>query len=183
MKTLIRHATSRDFPMLLSIDEASFPPEIAYDCLDLQHMMNRPGAETLVLEEDGGIAAFLLMEVDRSRKTATLVTLDVHSEHRRKGYASSLLRVRSRFLADMESATYNLQVDTQNEGAISFYRKNGFEVERLLRKYYPGSRDAWQMVKKLPTIRRYVTASSSGRTRVSPVILMKFASPIHRGTT
>ena len=22
--------------------------------------------------------------------------------------------------------------------------------ERLLRKYYPGSRDAWQMVKKLP---------------------------------
>ena len=34
--------------------------------------------ETLVLEEGGGIRAFLLMDVDRNRKMATLVTLDVH---------------------------------------------------------------------------------------------------------
>ena len=68
MKTLIRHATSRDFPMLLSLDEACFPPEIAYDSLDLRHMMSRAGAQTLVLEEDGEIRAFLLMDVDRNRK-------------------------------------------------------------------------------------------------------------------
>ena len=119
MKTLIRHATSRDFQMLLSLDEACFPPEIAYD--------------------------------SRNRKMATLVTLDVHGEHRRKGYASTLLARSEQILFEQGVAIYSLQVDTQNEGAISFYRKNGFEVERLLRKYYPGSRDAWQMVKKLPT--------------------------------
>ena len=151
MKTLIRHATSLDFPALLSLDEACFPPEIAYDSYDLRHMMNRAGAQTLVLEEDGQVCAFLLVEMDRNRKAATLVTLDVQSEHRRKGYASSLLVRSEQILCEHGILTYNLQVDTQNEGAIAFYRKNGFEVDRLLRKYYPGSRDAWQMVKKLPT--------------------------------
>jgi|SRR5688572_4186547 len=149
MKTLIRYATSRDFPILLSIDEACFPPEIAYDALDLKHMMSRPGAETLVLEEDGEIVAFLLMDVDRKRRTATLVTLDVLEAHRRKGYASNLLARSEKSLNEFEVTTYNLQVDTKNEAAMAFYRRNGFAVDRLLRKYYPGSRDAWQMVKKL----------------------------------
>jgi len=150
MKTLIRHATSRDFPTLLSLDEACFPPEIAYDCYDLNHMMSRPGAQTLVLEEEGKICAFLLVEMDRTRKTATLVTLDVYSEHRRKGYASDLLSRSEQILRGQGITAYILQVDTSNEAAIAFYRKNGFETDRLLRKYYPGSRDAWQMVKKLP---------------------------------
>ena len=150
MKTLIRHATSRDFSMLLSLDEECFPPEIAYDCYDLKHMMSRPGAQTLVLEEDAKTCAFLLVEMDRTRKTATLVTLDVQSEHRRKGYASALLSRSEQILRGHGITAYILQVDTRNEAALSFYRKNGFEVDRLLRKYYPGSRDAWQMVKKLP---------------------------------
>ena len=68
-----------------------------------------------------------------------------------KATLRTLLARSEQILFEQGVATYNLQVDTQNEGAISFYRKNGFEVERLLRKYYPGSRDAWQMVKKLPT--------------------------------
>ena len=150
MKTVIRYATSRDFPTLLSIDEACFPPEIAYDALDMKHMMSRAGAETLVLEEDGRIVAFLLMEVDRNRRTATLVTLDVLKEYRRKGYASTLLARSEKSLSELNVTAYNLQVDTLNEGAIAFYRRNGFETDRLLRKYYPGSRDAWQMVKRLP---------------------------------
>ena len=151
MKTLIRHATSRDFPILLSIDQACFPPEIAYDALDLKHMMSRAGAETLVLEEDDTIAAFLLIEVDRRRRTATLITLYVVAQQRRRGHASSLLARSEKTLLELGVTAYNLQVDTKNEAAISFYRKNGFEMDRLLRKYYPGSRDAWQMVKKLPS--------------------------------
>ena len=152
MKTLIRHATSRDFQKLLSIDETCFPPEIAYDSHGLKHMMGRAGAETIVVEEDGGIRAFLLMDVNRSDKVATLVTLDVQSDHRRKGYASSLLSRSEQILVDHGVSTYKLQVDTKNEAAIAFYRSSGFEVERLLRKYYPGGRDAWQMVKKLQAV-------------------------------
>jgi ribosomal protein S18 acetylase RimI-like enzyme len=150
MKTLIRYATSADFQTLLTIDEKSFPREIAYDGAELSYLMGRPGAETIVLEEDGTIAAFLLMEVNRRRKRATLVTLDVRTENRRNGYASVLLERAETILRDLGVTEYDLQVDTKNDGALSFYRKHGFQVERRLAKYYPGGRDAWQMSKKLP---------------------------------
>ena len=136
---------------LLTIDEASFPRGIAYDCIELRFLMNRPGAETIVLEEDGGvIAAFLLMEINRRRKNATLVTLDVRDEKRRQGYASDLLRYSEQILREYGVLVYDLQVDTQNDGALSFYRKHGFQVEKRLEKYYSGGHDAWQMIKKLP---------------------------------
>jgi ribosomal protein S18 acetylase RimI-like enzyme len=150
MKTLIRYATSADFHTLLSIDEASFPREVAYDCVELAHMMGRPGAETIVLEEDGEIAAFLLMDVNRRRQQATLVTLDVKNEKRRHGYAAELLERSESILRDRGVVRYDLQVDTKNDAALSFYRKHGFQVEKRLAKYYPGGRDAWQMIKKLP---------------------------------
>lgn len=150
MKTQIRHATTADFPTLLKIDEASFPREIAYDVIELSFLMNRPGAETLVLEEDGAIAAFLLMEVNRRRKRATLVTLDVRSEKRRQGYASDLLHHSENILQGYGVTAYDLQVDMRNDGALLFYRQKGFQIDRRLGKYYPGGHDAWQMVKKLP---------------------------------
>jgi len=150
MKTQIRHSTSKDFPVLLSIDQACFPPDVAYDYMDMKHMMSRPGAETLVLEESGEIRAFLLIDMDHRRKSATLVTLDVLAEHRRRGYASILFSRSEEILKTHGVTHYSLQVDVHNDAAIAFYRKNGFKEERLLRKYYPGSRDAWQMTKKLP---------------------------------
>jgi ribosomal protein S18 acetylase RimI-like enzyme len=150
MKTQIRHSTSKDFPVLLSIDQACFPPDVAYDYMDMKHMMSRPGAETLVLEESGEIRAFLLIDIDHRRKSATLVTLDVLAEHRRRGYASILFSRSEEILKTHGVTHYSLQVDVHNDAAIAFYRKNGFKEERLLRKYYPGSRDAWQMTKKLP---------------------------------
>jgi ribosomal-protein-alanine N-acetyltransferase len=150
MKTLIRHSTSKDFPVLLSIDQACFPPDVAYDYMDMKHMMSRPGAETLVLEENGEIRAFLLIDIDHRRKSATLVTLDVLEAHRRRGYASTLFSRSEEILKSHGVTHYSLQVDVRNDAAIAFYRKNGFKEERLLRKYYPGSRDAWQMTKKLP---------------------------------
>ena len=150
MKTLIRHSTTRDFPVLLSIDQACFPPEVAYDFVDLKHMMSLPGAETLVLEDGGEIRGFLLLDIDLRHKSATLVTLDVLVMHRRKGYASALFSRSEEILRSYGVLQYQLQVDVKNDGAMAFYRKNGFKEERLLRKYYPGSRDAWQMVKKLP---------------------------------
>src|SRR5262249_1188707 len=90
-KTLIRHALPADFSILLEIDQASFTGGVAYDAVELSYFMKRNGAETLVLEEDGSIVAFLILEVHRTRRSGTIVTLDVRDTHRRKGYAGQLL--------------------------------------------------------------------------------------------
>jgi ribosomal protein S18 acetylase RimI-like enzyme len=149
-KTLIRRATRADLPILLEIDKASFPPGVAYDSAELAYFMNRIGSETIVLEHNGKIAAFLIMEVNSRRQAATMITLDVLVDFRRQGYASRLVRHSEDMLAGLGVNLYELQVDVENGAAIAFYVKHGFYSTGKLRKYYPNGHDAHVMIKKLP---------------------------------
>src|ERR1051325_11008930 len=134
-KTLIRHAVPADFDSLLAIDVSSFPGGVAYDATELAYFMNHEGAETIVLETDGNIVAFLIMEIHRNRRTATIVTLDVRENERRHGYGSQLLQRSEEMLIDLGVEAYDLQVDVTNTGAIAFYKKHGFATVRTLRHY------------------------------------------------
>jgi [ribosomal protein S18]-alanine N-acetyltransferase len=148
-KTLIRHAVSGDFDTLLEIDQASFTRGVAYDAAELSYFMNRSGAETLVLEEDGQIVAFLVLEVHRTRRSGTIVTLDVRETHRRNGYGTQLLARAEDILLEYGAETYDLQVDVKNRAAIRFYKKQGFETIRTLPRYYANGNDAFLMTKQL----------------------------------
>lgn len=148
-KTLIRHAVTADFESLLEIDEASFPGGVAYDAVELSYFMNREGAETLVAEADGTIVAFVVIEVRRQQKTATIVTLDVRESHRRYGLGSQLLKRSEEILTDYGVESYDLQVDVNNPDAIGFYKKHGFKTLRTLKNYYANGHDAFLMVKEL----------------------------------
>jgi [ribosomal protein S18]-alanine N-acetyltransferase len=148
-KTLIRYTAHSDFPRLLQIDQDSFPRGVAYDSAELLYFMNRTGAETIVLEKTGTIVAFLIMEIHRNRRMANIVTLDVDKNHRRLGYATQLLRRTEEILASYGVEIYDLQVDVNNSGAIRFYKGHGFEMVRVLRRYYPNGNDAYLMVKEL----------------------------------
>lgn len=148
-KTLIRHAVREDFEVLLEIDEASFPRGVAYDANELAYFMNRAGSETIVLEENGTIVAFLIMELHRSRRSATIVTVDVQENVRRKGYGSQLLLRAEEILNDYGIEFYDLQVDVSNNKAILFYKKHSFNIVTTLRNYYANGHDAYLMVKDL----------------------------------
>src|SRR5262245_31088465 len=125
-KTLIRHAANADFQTLLDIDEASFPGGVAYDAAELSYFMNHEGAETIVDEAGGFIVAFLIMEVHREYRTATVVTLDVRESERRNGYGTQLLKRCEEILLEYGVESYDLQVDINNTAAIRFYQKHGF---------------------------------------------------------
>jgi len=148
-KTLIRHATNTDFEFLLEIDEASFPGGVAYDAVELAYFMNREGAETIVVEVEGTIVAFLIMEVHRNHRRATIVTLDVVESHRRNGYGSQLLKHSEQMLTEYGVEAYDLQVDVTNRPAITFYKKHGFKNVRVLPNYYANGHDAYLMLKEL----------------------------------
>src|SRR5262245_27679142 len=136
-KTIIRAAEQIDFHKLLEIDASSFPAGLAYDRDELAYFVNRKGSETLVLECDGEVAAFLIMAVSHIRNVATLVTLDVREEFRRRGFATLLLGRSEERLREHNVGRYALQVDVGNEAAIAFYIKHGFQQDRMLRAYYP----------------------------------------------
>jgi ribosomal-protein-alanine N-acetyltransferase len=147
---LIRGAQPSDFPALLEIDAVSFPTAVAYSASDLSHFMNRAGAITLVLECDGSIAAFMIAEVASQRKAATIITIDVLDEFRRRGFASLLLERMEEILAERGAKTCKLEVDVGNAGAITFYEKRGFKTVRRLKNYYANGADAWRMEKGYP---------------------------------
>jgi len=149
-KTIIRHATNEDFPVLLEIDTESFPAETAYDSMELSYFMNQTGTETIVLEHGGVVAAFLIVEVDEKRKTGTVVTLDVREHYRRNGYGSQLLQKAEKIVTEHEAWQFRLQVDVNNAGAIAFYERHGFRTIRRLNHYYADGHDAWLMIKTLP---------------------------------
>ena len=121
---------------------------MAYDAIELSYFMNREGAETLVVEEDGRIVAFLVMEVQPGRR-GTIVTLDVRESYRRKGYGTQLLVAGGKDSEQLGVEVYDLQVDVNNRGAIRFYKKHGFSTVRTLRSYYANGNDAYLMVKEL----------------------------------
>jgi ribosomal-protein-alanine N-acetyltransferase len=148
-KTLIRHAVKADFETLLEIDQASFTSGVAYDAAELSYFMNRAGAETLVLEEDGQIVAFLVLEVHRTRRSGTIVTLDVREAYRRNGYGTQLINRAENILLQYGAELYDLQVDVKNRAAIRFYKKHGFQTVRTLSHYYANGNDAFLMVKEL----------------------------------
>jgi ribosomal-protein-alanine N-acetyltransferase len=148
-KTLIRHASPTDFGDLLDIDQSSFSHGVAYDASELSYFMNRSGAETIVLEEDGHIVAFLILEVHRTRRSGTIVTLDVRQSHRRQGYGTLLLNRAEDILSQYGVEAYDLQVDVTNHGAITFYKRHGFRTIRTLPAYYANGHDAYLMVKDL----------------------------------
>ena len=41
-----------------------------------------------------------------------------------------------------------LEVSTENERAIRFYKRNGFKIVRVIKNYYPWGEDAYLMVKE-----------------------------------
>jgi ribosomal-protein-alanine N-acetyltransferase len=89
------------------------------------------------------------MEVHRTRRTATVITLDVREAYRRSGYGTQLLQRAEEILVDYGVELYDLQVDVTNRNAIQFYKKHAFEVVRTLRNYYANGNDAYLMVKDL----------------------------------
>jgi [ribosomal protein S18]-alanine N-acetyltransferase len=149
VKTLIRHAVNADFKVLLEIDKASFPGGVAYNAAELSYFMNLEGAETLCVEVDGTVVAFLIIEIQPEGRRATVVTLDVRSTHRRSGYGTQLLARAEEILMEHGVETYDLQVDVTNRGAIDFYKRHGFQTVRTLKKYYANGNDAYLMMKEL----------------------------------
>jgi ribosomal-protein-alanine N-acetyltransferase len=143
----IRQHEPHDFAALYKLDQACFPPGIAYSKTMLRYFLSQEGAECLVAIDGAKIVGFLLSE--ENPPLAHIVTLDVAESHRRKGVGSELLRESESHLAFREVKTVLLETATSNEAGIAFWERHGYRKEAVLKNYYPGRLDAFEMRKKL----------------------------------
>jgi ribosomal protein S18 acetylase RimI-like enzyme len=84
--------------------------------------------ELLLVGELGGLIVGAVMAgFDGVR--GWLYHLAVLPEHRRRGFATILLRAAERGLRDLGCSKVNLQVRATNQEIVAFYRSLGYQVE------------------------------------------------------
>jgi len=93
-------------------------------------------------EEDNKIKGFII--ANKLYENVEILLIYVDKKYRKCGIASSLLR-------DLEENTVDnlwLEVSVENKPALALYKKNGFNIHFIRKKYYKGI-DAYVMKKVL----------------------------------
>ena len=144
----IRPYQPGDFAALYSLDQACFPPGIAYTKTGLRYFLKLDGAQCLVAEEGKKIVGFLLAE--ENHPLAHIITLDVAESHRRRGVGSALVKEMETILAARDVRAILLETAVSNEVAVAFWQRHGYRTEAVLKRYYLGRLDAFEMRKLLP---------------------------------
>lgn len=143
----LRAYAPQDFETLYQIDQACFRPGIGYSRRALRGFVYRSGAVCLVAESSDGIAGFILAEHDGP--SAHLITIDVCERDRRQGVGTLLMRTLEDKLARRGVRQVRLETATDNQAAIAFYQKYGYRTLGILKRYYLGRIDAYDMRKTL----------------------------------
>jgi ribosomal-protein-alanine N-acetyltransferase len=154
MPTTIRPYEAQDFAKLFKLDQTCFPPGIAYSKWSLQYFLNLPAADCLVAEEakpfetqGKRIMGFILAEANPP--LAHIITLDVAPEQRRAGLGTRLLSEMEKHFQYHGVRSVLLETAVNNETGIAFWQHHGYRTEAVLKKYYLGRVDAFEMRKKL----------------------------------
>ena len=75
--------------------------------------------------------------------------LSINDNNRKQGIGSALI---SQFLLEMKNhqiTQVELEVRTTNQGALEFYKKQGFILREKLQQFYQNGEDAYNMSKEL----------------------------------
>jgi [ribosomal protein S18]-alanine N-acetyltransferase len=145
---LLRAYQPVDFDALYKLDQSCFPRGIAYSKTTLRYFLALSSAECLLAVEDDEIAGFILSEVDGP--LAHIITLDVAGAHRRGGVGSLLLNAAEKNLSMHGGVrTVFLETAVNNHAAVNFWSRHGYIQEGILKRYYSGRIDGYEMRKKI----------------------------------
>ena len=147
MAVILRPYDPGDFAAVHRLDEACFPPGIAYSKMMLRYFLKLPSADGIVAEDAGKIVGCILTE--ENPPLAHIITLDVEESYRRQGVGSALLAESEQNLARRGVRTILLETATGNEAAVAFWQRRGYRIEATLKRYYLSRIDAYEMRKKL----------------------------------
>jgi len=143
----IRQYEARDFAAMYKLDQTCFPPGIAYSKWSLQYFLSLPAADCLVAEDGKQIVGFILAE--KNPPLAHIITLDVAPGKRRSGLGTMLLEEIEKHFRYHEVRSVLLETAVDNESGIAFWEHHGYRTEAVLKRYYLGRVDAYEMRKRL----------------------------------
>ncbi len=146
-KLSLRTYTPDDFEALYEIDQACYPPDVAYSREELHAYLLFPGADCILACDSKKPVGFCLSAHWDAQ--GYIVTMDVLDTHRRRGIGSQMLTESERRLAAAGVREVHLETATDTESSVAFWQKHGYRKQGLKKGYYPGGRDAYAMTKPL----------------------------------
>jgi ribosomal protein S18 acetylase RimI-like enzyme len=147
-KPSIRKAGLGDLEAIHALDQRLFPPGIRFDMEMFYFHLIDPASKIFIAEDNGFIGGFLIFQ-RKSSKVGTIVTIDVTPELQGQKIGSKLMRAVDQLAERSGLRWIVLQVSTENLIARKFYEKQSYTVTRLLKGYYQGRENAWEMKLKL----------------------------------
>lgn len=144
----VRAFQPEEFEAAYRLDQVCYPPGIAYSRYVLKEFLSLPGARAWIAEEQKELVAFVIVrQVGRDR--GHVITLDVREDRRRRGIGSKLLKTAEEWLAQQGVKRVQLETAVDNQAAVAFWQQAGYQVLRVLPRYYLDRDDAYQMEKPL----------------------------------
>jgi [ribosomal protein S18]-alanine N-acetyltransferase len=136
----LRRYRGEDLHALCGLDEACFGPSFRFNKGSMRRFVERPGAVVVVAEEPGDpeVTGFVVIHLEQSGRVifGYVVTVDVAEEWRRRGVASELMDEGERQARAGGAEVMDLHVWTENEGAIKFYERRGYERMGVRKGFY-----------------------------------------------
>jgi len=108
---------------------------------------------TEIIMEQNHTLGFAMLVLDRQKilgsRAAHLLAIGILPEHQRRGVGRALLEHMEEVARKYNAVEMNLWTAVDNEPALSFFQKAGFEIKRFESYYYPKGQAALAMSKKL----------------------------------
>lgn len=135
------------------MDHECFDPDIAYTRAELSSFINRSGAFTIVAESPDAtsrkdLVGFITINMHK-KGYGHIATIDVRKTLRRKGIGALLMEAAEKKVKDLDGFMVVLEVAVDNDAALQFYKKRGYQVVKQLPGYYQNRLDGILMTRRL----------------------------------
>jgi [ribosomal protein S18]-alanine N-acetyltransferase len=151
-EVVLREYLEGDLDKIVRLDERCFDEEFRFDRRSMKAYAEARNAVSLIAEKEGEVVGFVIEHIDRvaAERRGYVVTLDVAAEYRRRGLAGRMMQAVEMLAEAAGALRMELHVFTENEGAIRFYERRGYErVARRRRFYGADGLDAFEYRKEL----------------------------------
>ena len=142
---IVRKFKPTDLKRVFEIENMSFNQ--SYGINMFQQLYNM-GIGFLVAEDDGYVVGYVLFWV-KYENQGHIISIAVDKNYRRKGCGPQMLVKAIAILSLLKLDTVYLEVNEKNTGAVEFYRRFNFKVDRTVPGYYDNGDAAIVMYLKL----------------------------------
>jgi len=145
---MIRNAQLSDLDALVALENRSFDTD-RLSRRSFRHFLTKANATTLVADEQGALAGYVIVLFNAGTSLARLYSIAVDCDFRGKKMGQSLVVAAEQAALDGECVVMRLEVRRDNAASLKLFRKLGYREFGCYRDYYEDHMEALRFEKEL----------------------------------